>query len=700
MELEIFSEISIKTSVQDLIDPYKSEVREFKKKQVNEEIAPLFGRENLVTKYLESVVLQNNNLILLKTHKTILMRNHETIVDRVMLLSGGATGTDPLYSGSIGQGMLTGAVFGELKKSPPSQTILEVLRIIASKNKQGILVIVSNNLANRLNFGSACQSAAQEGIKTLLVSVGEDVSGVCVSKTVGRKGLCGIKFLFKIAGAMAEGGKSLYEIFQTIEKLKGKSLGTINVQIRLDNMVIGCDCKGESEKTFPLGDTFDSEGDDGKLNFIAKQALYHIFHPCSYFSLHISKKDQIAIIINNLGDLSDFHFSLIIKDILEQIKVLDFSVKRLYTGRYSNSGSAGFSISVLKVTSDILELLDYPTNVSSWSSEFAVPSDDIDKRVILDSPSTAALSTINYKKCMGPKFTKTEASNLLNVLSNAVVTIENMEEYLNKLDRDNDFGTSVNKFASAIKMEIENRRLTIVSPYQILDQLAHLAGFSMGGVAGGIFSILFSSAAQVFLRAPPKAPVDLSMWVEAARCARDGLQRFTRVQPGDGTILDALDPFVQSTAEYSVKGLSKRVASAMRGAEGSTRKSKTLPRMSDSSTVLGDTRDPGALCLAAVLQTIFSSIQLDLAAAEAEVQTRTNLYTESHTTLLRGETVKSSITLAHSHRERRKSPHTSMDSRPNESNILSEIQSENMNQLNMLFADISKEMEFGILNDN
>lgn len=142
----------------------------------------------------------------------------------------------------------------------------------------------------------------------------------------------------------------------------------------------------------------------------------------------------------------------------------------------------------------------------------------------------------------------------------------------------------------------------------------------------------------------------------------------------------------------------------MRGAEGSTRKSKTLSRMSDSSTVLGDTRDPGALCLAAVLQTIFSSIQLDLAAAEAEEnredQTRTNLYTESNTTLLRGETVKSSITLAHSNRERRNSLHTSMDSRPNESNILSEIQSENMNQLNMLFADISKEMEFGILNDN
>ena len=98
---------------------------------------------------------------------------------------------------------MAGAVFA----SPPSASVLAALRAVASP--AGTLVIVKNYTGDRLNFGIAVEQAKMEGMAVKMVVVGEDTALPSTESSAGRRGLCGILLVHKVAGALAEQGATL-----------------------------------------------------------------------------------------------------------------------------------------------------------------------------------------------------------------------------------------------------------------------------------------------------------------------------------------------------------------------------------------------------------------------------------------------------------------------------------------------------------
>lgn len=66
-------------------------------------------------------------------------------------------------------------------------------------------MIVKNYTGDKLNFGLAAQKAKAHGVDVEVVIVGDDVS-VMGNPAVGRRGLAGVLFVHKIAGAIAATG--------------------------------------------------------------------------------------------------------------------------------------------------------------------------------------------------------------------------------------------------------------------------------------------------------------------------------------------------------------------------------------------------------------------------------------------------------------------------------------------------------------
>jgi dihydroxyacetone kinase len=66
-------------------------------------------------------------------------------------------------------------------------------------------MLVKNYTGDKLNFGLAAQKAKALGIRVNVVFVGDDVS-VNGNDLVGRRGLAGVVFVHKIAGALAANG--------------------------------------------------------------------------------------------------------------------------------------------------------------------------------------------------------------------------------------------------------------------------------------------------------------------------------------------------------------------------------------------------------------------------------------------------------------------------------------------------------------
>lgn len=90
----------------------------------------------------------------------------------------------------------------------------------------------------------------------------------------------------------------------------------------------------------------------------------------------ITEKDQVVLLVNNLGGVSPLELGGITNEVVEQLAD-EFKIKpvRILTGTFMTSlNGLGFSLSLLRVTNTgsagatMLELLDAPAEASGWSA--------------------------------------------------------------------------------------------------------------------------------------------------------------------------------------------------------------------------------------------------------------------------------------------------------------------------------------------
>ena len=127
--------------------------------------------------------------------------------DKVSLISGGGSGHEPAHAGFVGSGLLTAAVCGEIFASPSVDAVLA--GILAVTGASGCLLIVKNYTGDRLNFGLAAEKARSLGIKVEIVIVDDDIA---LPNDIQARGIAGTVFVHKIAGALADQGKTLEEV--------------------------------------------------------------------------------------------------------------------------------------------------------------------------------------------------------------------------------------------------------------------------------------------------------------------------------------------------------------------------------------------------------------------------------------------------------------------------------------------------------
>lgn len=93
--------------------------------------------------------------------------------------------------------------------------------------------------------------------------------------------------------------------------------------------------------------------------------------------LNITDKDEVVLLVNNLGGVSVLELGGITNEVVEQL-AKDWKIKpvRILSGTFMTSlNGLGFSVSLLKVTdtglgagSSMIELLDAPAEASGWSA--------------------------------------------------------------------------------------------------------------------------------------------------------------------------------------------------------------------------------------------------------------------------------------------------------------------------------------------
>jgi dihydroxyacetone kinase len=275
----------------------------------------------------------------------------------VGIVTGGGSGHLPLFLGYVGTGLCTAVAVGNVFSSPSPEQILAATR--ASHGGAGVLYLYGNYGGDVMNFDLAGELA--DDIETDTVVGIDDVASAPPERSSDRRGVAGIFFAYKCAGAAAERGLPLAGVAaaarSAIANTRSMGVGlspTIlpaagkpTFEIGADEMEIGIGIHGERGVR------------RGKLE-TADQIAGALLEKISA-ELSLSRGDEVAVLVNGLGATPLEELYVLYRHVRRDLDGMGVVVRRTYVGEFATSlEMAGASISVMRLDGELTRFLEAP----------------------------------------------------------------------------------------------------------------------------------------------------------------------------------------------------------------------------------------------------------------------------------------------------------------------------------------------------
>lgn len=290
-----------------------------------------------------------------------IVREAAPVAGKVAIATGGGSGHLPVFLGYVGEGLADGVAVGNVFASPSADQMLKVTRAV--NGGAGVLYLYGNYGGDILNFDLAAELAQEDGIDVETVLAHDDVASAPRGKENRRRGIAGIFFLYKVAGARAAQGASLSEVRDSV-LLASENLRTMGVALS------PCTIPAAGRPTFelPVGEMEIGMGIHGEpgvrrgrleqADVVAVELMESVLD-----DLEAEAGDRVAVLVNGLGATPKEELYILFRKVAEVLAERDVSIHRAYVGEYATSlEMAGASISVLRLRGDLAGLIDAPAS--------------------------------------------------------------------------------------------------------------------------------------------------------------------------------------------------------------------------------------------------------------------------------------------------------------------------------------------------
>lgn len=313
---------------------------------------------NFVDETIEGIIYAyGDKLKLLNGDKRIIITNFPVEKGKVGIVTGGGSGHLPVFLGYVGDGMLDGCAVGNVFASPSANKMTEMIK--ACDYGSGVLCLYGNYGGDNMNFDMACENADFEDIKTATIRVKDDIaSNEDIDK---RRGVAGMVYAFKIAGAAAKKMMPLEEVVRVTEKALNNirtmgvalspcivpEVGKPTFSIKEDEIEIGMGIHGEP-------------GIEVKKMMTANEIASTIFKKI-ITEISLNENDEVSVMVNGLGGTPLEEQLIVYRQLHIMLKERNVHSYMPHIGEFATSMEmAGLSISILKLDKELKELLRYP----------------------------------------------------------------------------------------------------------------------------------------------------------------------------------------------------------------------------------------------------------------------------------------------------------------------------------------------------
>jgi dihydroxyacetone kinase-like protein len=285
---------------------------------------------------------------------------------KVGIVSGGGSGHLPVFTGYVGTGLLDACAIGDVFASPSAEQMADAMR--AADRGAGVLRLYGNYGGDVMNFDMAGELVEFEDIATTTVLLADDVASAGPEEREKRRGVAGLVYAFKIAGAAAEAGLDLAEVTRVAQKAADacRSVGAA---------LSPCTVPQAGRPTFEIGDDememgMGIHGEPGvwrdKLrpaDAIAGELMDRLLA-----DLPVGAGERVSVLVNSLGATPPEELYILYRVVKARLDALGAEIVMPLVGRYATSMEmAGVSFTLLKLDDELEGFLKAPCDCAFWS---------------------------------------------------------------------------------------------------------------------------------------------------------------------------------------------------------------------------------------------------------------------------------------------------------------------------------------------
>lgn len=284
---------------------------------------------------------------------------------KVGIVSGGGSGHLPIFTGYVGTGLLDACAIGEVFSSPSVEQMAAAMRL--ANGGAGVLRLYGNYGGDCMNFDMAGDMLEMEDVRSTTVLLADDVASAPPAEKEKRRGVAGMVYAFKIAGAAAEAGSNLDEVTRIAQKT-ADSVRSIGAALT------PCTVPQAGRPTFTIADDEMEMGMGihgepgvwrGKLrtaDAVAGEMMDHLLG-----DMPLTRGDRVSVLVNSLGATPPEELYIMYRIVAERLTKSGAAIVMPLVGRYATSMEmTGASITLCKLDAELEKLLQAPCECAFW----------------------------------------------------------------------------------------------------------------------------------------------------------------------------------------------------------------------------------------------------------------------------------------------------------------------------------------------
>jgi dihydroxyacetone kinase-like protein len=326
----------------------------------------LNGPDSYVDEMLDGLVAAHPE-IYARPEPRVIARAGAVITGKVGIVTAGGSGHLPVFTGYVGKGLLDAAAIGNVFASPSAEQMAAAMR--HAHGGAGVLRLYGNYGGDVMNFDMAGEMVDMEdNIRSTTVLAADDIASAPPDEADKRRGVAGMVYAFKTAGALAEEMADLDAVTAIAQKT-ADSCRSIGIALT------PCTVPQAGHPTFEIGDDememgMGIHGEPGiwrdKLrpaDEITDEMMDRIFA-----DLDPSRGDRWSVLVNSLGATPLEELYIMYRRAARRLADRGVTIVMPLVGRYATSMEmTGASITVCRLDGEIERLLKAPCHCAFWT---------------------------------------------------------------------------------------------------------------------------------------------------------------------------------------------------------------------------------------------------------------------------------------------------------------------------------------------